>query len=420
MTKISPRKIFDILPPEKYEEKPAEKKEVGERKIRFFLLTPFKRKILIIFSILLIVVALSFYFVFQKTIISIWPETQKPSFKEQIVVDKNFKEYDFLAKIIPGEFFEEEKIISEEFSSTGKISKETKAEGIIRVYNAYSTTSQTLVKNTRFVSADGKLFRSLEQVTIPGGTYEGRTLQPGFLDIKVQAAEVGPEYNIGPSTLSIPGLAGTPKYAAFYGKSFQSMSGGFKGEGFQITQKDLENGEKILKENLTEVLKFSPKNKFSEEYILLERASKIETFAPIFSGKAGDEGEKFTGQIKGIFKALLFKKADLEKIVKDFVLAKIAQDQNFKEGSLNINYLPETIDLEGGKIILNLDFSATIYAKFDTEGLKRELAGKSRSEALLILEENSKITKFELNTSSFWLKKVPANPDKIKIELIVD
>jgi len=415
MAKTPPRKIFDILPPERYKkELPEIEKEKAEK-----LKKPSrssKRVFLLIALILIIAISLSYFF-FQRLTLIMWPETQEVSFSEKIIVDKNLKENNFLSKTIPGELFSKEQVTPQEFNSSGRTSKETKAGGVIRVYNAYSTSPQALMVRTRFVSAEGKLFRSLEGITIPGGTYEGGKLQAGLLDVKVEADQPGPEYNIGPSTFSIPGFAGTPKYTAFYGKSSEPMKGGSKGEGTEVTQNDLDEAEKRITEKSLKELESSLKNSLSGDYVLLEGATKKENQSPVFSAKVGDDTSSFTGEIKGTIKALAFKKSDLEKIAKDLIIAKISQDQKLKEDSLNIKYSPETIDLEGGKMILTLDISSTIYTDFNKESFKREISGKTVAEVESILKSNFNIKRFEINIWPPWPRKFPEDPRKIKIEV---
>jgi len=413
-------KIFDILPPQRYTEKITQKEEIVGRKPPRRTFSALIKGIFLILVILFFAGVISTFF-FQKATLTIWPKTQKLDFKEQVIIDKNFKQYDFLARTIPGEFLQEEKITSlKEIPATGETSKDQKAEGTIRVYNAYSTSPQALIANTRFVSAEGKLLRSLDRINIPGGTYEGGKLQPGFVDIKVQADQSGEGYNIGPSTFSIPGFVGTPKYTAFYGKSFEPMKGGFKGKTSQITKQDLENAEKTLKDKLAQELDLLVKDKTSGKFVLLDGASKKEMENPIFSAKAGDTGETFTGEIKGTSTYLVFKESDLNNFAKDLILSRISQEQNLKEDSLSINYYPENIDFAGGKIILNLDLSATIYPNFDKEAFKRDLTGKSLSEVKANLATNSKIDKFNINLWPFWLPIIPSDLQKIKIILNID
>ena len=273
-----PKKIFDILPPEekknqgtqkprpwpekKEEAEKKEKEEVGvvlmdevlklkEEQRHFPTRKSFKKKQFILrtgilFLFLLLFISGLGYVFFSKTKIEIWPQMEAFSLKETIVVDPSLTEADFESKIFPGKVFENKKSASKEFSSSGTMIKEKRARGVIRVFNAHSVSPQPLLVNTRFVSADGKLFRSEKRVVIPGGRYEGGKLVPGHLDIMVKAAEPGAEYNIGPSVFSIPGFAGTAKYTTFYAESYEPMSGGFRGEVPQVTQEDLDSARNTL------------------------------------------------------------------------------------------------------------------------------------------------------------------------------
>jgi hypothetical protein len=101
------------------------------------------------------------------------------------------------------------------------------ASGNITVYNAYSDDEVELIKNTRFQTPDGLIFRIPATVKVPGR--EGNT--PGSVEVTVFADQAGPEYNVGPfDRLTIPGLRSLPDmYAKVYAKSTSAFSGGFSG-----------------------------------------------------------------------------------------------------------------------------------------------------------------------------------------------
>ena len=370
---------------------------------------------------ILILVGIFCYFTLSKAKIEIWPVTEIKTFETKLTVANTAAKTDISNKIIPGEIFETEKLITEEFSSSGRALKEKKAEGVIRVYNNYSTLAQTLVVTTRFVSADGKLFRSTEKVTIPGGKYEGGKLVASFVDIKVAADQAGPEYNIGPSTFSIPGFAGTDRYTKIYGKSFQDMTGGLKEEVPQVSQEDLEGAKKVLQERALKESETSLKEKISPEFILLEKAIDSEILETFSLARPKDELEKFKFQVKARSLALVFKKEDLEKFVRDFILSQIGETKKFSEKSLKLNYLPETIDLKLGKITLSLKLDTKIYSDIDQSNLKKALLGKSLAETKLFLENQPQITKVEVKSWPFpWIKNVPKDVEKIEIKLMLD
>lgn len=91
-----------------------------------------------------------------------------------------------------------------------------KAFGKVTAYNDGSNP-QVLVKNTRFVTPDGKIFRLSKIATIPAG---------GSIEVVIFADETGSVYNIPPTTFKMPAFVGSERYGYLYGRSFVSMEGG--------------------------------------------------------------------------------------------------------------------------------------------------------------------------------------------------
>jgi len=423
------KKIFDILPPgyppkvgppaafgQEKPSKPAEKISSPHFK---------GKKYWEMVGGILAILILAFlfcYFTLSKAEIEIWPETESLTFETKATIDSEGKNIDVSNKVIPGKTIVVEKTVSEEFPSSGKILKEKKAEGIIRVYNAYSTSSQALVSNTRFISAEGKLFRSLEKVTIPGGKYEGGKLVPGELDVKVVADQSGPEYNITATTFSIPGFAGTAKYTKFYGKSSENMTGGLREKVPQVTQDDLYLAQKTLEERALKESDTALKEKISSDplLVLLKEAQASEILETFSLARPKEELEKFNFQVKAKSEALVFNTKDVENFIKDFILSQIPESKKLHQESLKTNYLPETINLKTGKIILSLKAEAKIYSDINQTDLKKNLGRKSLAEAKIFLENQPHVTKTQVRFWPFWVKKVPEDADKIEIKLRID
>ena len=426
------KKIFDIFPPETPTTFRPEEFQAPKLPSKKY---PGKKRILILVTGILILAGIFSYFLLPKVQIKIWPETQTLNFKEKVEVTSEVNQPNFDgAKIIPGKVFSNQKSSSQEFSSSGKTVKKEKAKGTIRVYNAYSTSSRALIPS-RFISADGKLFWSLKNEVIPGAEYEKGKLIPGYLDIEVQAAEAGEDYNIKPSTFALPALAGSPLYTTIYGESFSSMIGGFKGEVSQITQEDLDKAENILASQLFEEGSEALKNdlqldKNSSNFILLNEAQSQEIVEALSSKKAGEEAQVFNFQVKVYSKALVFKKSDLEDFSKEFILSQVPQNdfesnsfwlkKKIHNESLKIDFNPESIDLKSEKIILNLEITAKIYPDINEIILKKALFGKSLKETQILLEEQPQATKVQVKFWPFWVKKVPQDMGKIKIEINID
>jgi len=109
----------------------------------------------------------------------------------------------------------------------GTTQVESKASGTIVVFNDYSTSPVKIIKNTRFQTPDGLIFRTPADISVPGKS--GTT--PGKVTATVTADQTGSQYNIGPTTrFSLPGLKSTAAmYANVYASSNTSMTGGTSG-----------------------------------------------------------------------------------------------------------------------------------------------------------------------------------------------
>lgn len=350
--------------------------------------------------------------------INIWPKAESLSITEEIIVDNKIKEPDFSNKLFPSKFFQEQRTGSQDFSSTGKGIKEEKAKGVIKVYNSFSDQSQTLLPQTRFVSAEGKLFKSLKRAVIPGAKYEKNKILPGSTDIEVQAAEAGQDYNIGPSTFSIPGFLGTAKYTAFYGKSFEPMTGGFRGEALQVLPDDLDKAREELSIKLKKEAVEALKIKIPSYYILLEKATSFEILDESSSAKIGSFADSFNFKETIKIESQALKKSDVNKFVMDIISSKVAKDKNVEEKNIEINFLPKK--KENDRLPVVLEISVKTLPKLDVYQLKKTVAGKSFREINFLLKDNLKLSKIEIKPSVFWLKRMPENLNNIKINVIID
>jgi len=417
------KKIFDISPPKKLEKKTV-KRFVPEKKPEFKFSPPKSRRLgkkLILIPLVLIIAGIVAYLSFSRAEIEIWPETEIKSFEIKLTVDKSIENIDFLANLIPGVVFEELGTFPQEFPSSGKKSVEKKAEGVMRVFNEYHN-DQILVAQTRFQPPSEKFRPSLEKGENPWFKTIERVVIPAksHIDVKVVADAPGEKYNIEPSTFSIPGLVGTSQYTFVYGKSSEAMSQGSKKEVSEVTQKDLEEAEKILIEEATEETKDTLQGKTSDGFVTLEEAFKTEILETFSLTQAGAELEKFFFQVKARTQAVFFKEEDLENFSRDFMAAEIPADKEFDQKTLKIEYFPETINLEEKKIILSLNLQAKIYSSIDETSLKQVLAGKSLTETQLFLQNQPAVIRSKVKLWPFWVKQVPENLDKINVRITVD
>jgi hypothetical protein len=409
-----PKKVIDIYPPrevkedlplvieEKIKEKRAPEarsdKAGGWKKGLFFTL------------ILAILGFLFLHFALARVSVEIWPETEGLNLDETIRADEKVSAVDLTAEAIPARVIVVEKSASQDFSAQGKSQKEKNAQGTIRIFNNY-TQPQTLVANTRFQPPLEKViyFRTTKRVVVPAN---------GYVDVEVKADQPGEEYNIEPSTFSIPGLAGLPQYYSIYGKSFSAMTGGFKGEVSQVKQEDLDAARKTMLDQLTLTAQASLAQQVSSDFVFLPGALSQEILQASSSVPAGTETSTFKFNAAVKTEAVSFTKSDLDSFVKKLIDSKI-QDSGkmLEEKSLKVDYSAETPDATSGSVVLNLKISATVYSDVKADTLKKALLGRSLKEGQVFLQDQPGVVRAELKAFPFWLREIPARESQVNVKL---
>jgi len=412
-----PKKIFDITPPNAFKE-PDNFELTSEKKERAggFSLPKMPKfgikKFLILIPLLVLIGVFIFFQQSSRAEIKIWVDPQPLNLSTSLVIDTKTKTSDLEKKILPASFFDAEKTISEDFSASGKVAK--KAEGVIRLYNAYSPTPEKWLAGTRFVSSNGKLFYSKAKIEVPGAEIKNEKITPSYVDVPVIAAEAGTDYNIEPSNFSVIAFKGTPRYTKFYGESFQAMQGG--GEVPQVTNEDLEKAENNLAEKIKQSLKEDLKNRTSNSgFIFLDDIFDLEVIEKNSSIQAGKEAEKFNFSLKAKAKTISLKEEENDSFLQKIILGQIAKEQDFLKDKTVVSYSVDDIDFETGKANLSLKISAKTYTDLDLVSLKNSATGKTISELKESLERQNGIKRVEIKIFPIWLKNIPGDLQKIQI-----
>lgn len=353
------------------------------------------------------------YFKLQKVNIEIWPKVDTLTFTQTIAADKSVQVISLTDSVIPAKYIEIEKTDSQEFSATGNASNEGKATGTITIYD--TSTSLSLKAGTHFLSDSGKYFITLEKVVIPGGTKS----KPGSVKAKVEAAEGGEGYNIGPANFSVPKLSGTAYYYSIYAVSTEAMKGGYTGEVKKVTDDDISQAKDTLVKNISAKAVEELKNQLDADYILPDDAVSYITTNSGTETKTGATTEKFTYSATVKASGLAFKKSDLDKFVKDYIISQMTDDQTILESSLKSDYTLKTVDISDGKMSIDVNLSSGVYKNINKNSLALLLTGKTSSQISEVINNNltDSVLKFKVNFWPFWVTKSPKSQKGINIEL---
>lgn len=418
-------KIQDIAPPKKVkrEVKEApdaeEPKRKGRKKSGLFS-RGVKVKLALFFVLMAIVFVGVLHVFFARAEVSLWPQTREIKVLQPITAKIREQKVDKEESIIAVRTLSEDKEGTRLFDASSKTIKENRAMGTIRVFNAYTTSPQTLIAKTRFISENSKLFRTPSRITIPGATRQGGKLIPGFLDIEVIAAEAGEDYNIGPSNFSLPGLSGSASFTAIYAKSTESMIGGSEREVLVVSKEDIEDAKESLIEELTKKVTDDLLSRIPEGMVATKDSVLIEVKEAGSLVEAGAEIDQFNVSVSLSAIAHLFSQADLDTLVEDFLLKELQEGERIFTDKTQIHFEEIVVKKGETKISLDLGITTIAYQHVDSTELKIRLRGKVKNEAINILSSYDAFVQTKISLWPFWVSSVPANVDRLKILLILD
>lgn len=293
-----------------------------------------------------------------------------------------------------------------------------KAHGTVVIYNNYSADPQPLVATTRLETEDGKLFRLVSGVTVPGMTNKNGQKEAGAIEAEVIADQTGEEYNIGPATFRIPGFKGSPKYDAFSAKSTKAMTGGGSGgasDMAMVAKVDLDTAIAQAKEKAKEEFLNEARSELNPDEKILEEQMDVAELSPAAVPEIGTIAAAF--DYKNTFKVRAF--VFSEKIVKEKVEKmneKNLRGVQFKVTAINITYSESTPNFSDGTLRLMAHTLITMESNINQGALKEALAGQHKDNMQNALNNFPEVKKMEVIFYPEWfVESVPKNKNRIFI-----
>jgi hypothetical protein len=365
------------------------------------------------------------YLFLPKASINVFAKSKAQSIEAQIDGNGAVSQVDPVNEIIPAKTVALADEFSKNYETTGtKDSSNQKARGTITIYNEFSTSPQPLVATTRFESADNKIFRLADPVTVPGMEKVGSDTKPGAIEADVVADESGAEYNIEATAFTIPGFksSGGDKYSKIYAKSFKAMIGGGQG-GSQKVKTVSDNDINSAKANALQELKKSIVQKLKDsvggEYIFLDDAMSIDDAIYTSTKSPGDVADNFSVTVRAKISAIVFKEGDIKTIVMDAISKKGEKGAKIPEGSISLDYGKADADFKAGTIVIRVHASGSIVPEINLDRIKKDLLGKKEEEiGPYIKSQTADIDKIEVvYWPSFIGGRIPAYESRVDISL---
>jgi hypothetical protein len=302
--------------------------------------------------------------------------------------------------------------------STNEKKVDRKSSGTIIVYNAYSSSKQRLIKNTRFETPKGNVYRIKNSITVPGTIVKNGEIIPGSVEAIVYADEPGESYNIGLTDFTIPGFKKDPRYEKFYARSKTEMKGGFSGVVKVPSDEDLEKAKNEIKAELNDELTKEAKSQKPDGFVLYDDAKFI-TFDDQFKEDYSDSSVKLILGAK--LYGVIFDKEELSRFIAEKSLAVYDGTDVFIPELENLSFKiqnKESISPFDEDLKFKLSGNLSIIWSVDKDKLKKELTGTPKKKFQDSMSKFPKILSADASIRPFWKRSFPNKESKIKIEVI--
>lgn len=296
------------------------------------------------------------------------------------------------------------------------------ARGTVRIYNDSGSSEQPLLIDTRLVDEEtGRIYKTVERVTVPGQQNIDGSTEPGFVDVDVYADKPGEDYNEDVELeLRLIGFkeADSPKYETIYAKTTSSLEGGFVGERYVLGDEQEEVIKSELQAELQTKLLEQSVAQAPEASILPEKLSKL--INTNLTQDVKDSGE-ITFVLEGSMFNVLFNKLELEGFIIDTSVAGAEQGEIYIANieDLNITYLDEqaqTVDLESLETLgFQIDDTLSIVWNVNEESLVFDLVGQKKKDFEKIITSYDSIESAELVVKPFWRGRFPEADEDIEV-----
>ena len=408
------RSLQDIMPPQRR----RPQRPMNEREAESYTDSPRRKKsgvVIVITAVVLLLLFAGAVFgissFFESATITVTPHEQDVTSEKVVFEASRSGEGGAIFSVATTE-----KIGVRTVPASGTSNVEKKASGTIVVYNNFSTTPQRLIKNTRFETPNGLIFRTPDSITIPGKTTKDGKDVPGSLEVRVEADEAGEKYNIDLTDFTIPGFQDTPQFETIYARSKTAMSGGFVGTEAAVASDIEEKNRTEMRAALAESLKGEAKTAVPDGYITTDALVYVAYESqPSRSVDGGAELRE-----KGVAYAILLPLDGLAEVV---AKAGLASYEGEAVSILNADSLaievadPPTNPWTAETLTFEISGAAHLVWTVDTENLKKDLAGKDVVAHTTILGSYPSVDSAKVTVSPFWRQKFPTDPEKITVTL---
>ncbi len=406
-------KLFNKKPQEIVKQKKEEVLNIKKEENKSFVF---------VFSLLVLFVfagVLAYLFIPSADIVA-YLDAENKKISLNVTADNNQQALDVENLKLPARMIEKESEITLSNEATGvSESAGQKAKGTLIIYNEYGNSVQQLIATTRFETEDGKIFRIIKGVSVPGVSGVGEEKKPGVIEVEVIADAPGDEYNINATDFKIPGFKGTDKYDKIYAKSTKSMTGGgISADAAKIvSQSDIDDAKNKTEEAVINKAKSVVEGELDKDEVIISQSLKFDIIDSVSYAQVGDLKNSFDYQVKAKIALFIVSEKDLKTLIENKYRNSNKKTYEYEIGDVDIAFEDAKSNFENQSVDLRLVAQVAAVPTFDSEKFKKNLSSKNESQIKEIMGDFPQIKNLEISMEPSFLSTTPRFDSRISLEI---
>ncbi len=309
--------------------------------------------------------------------------------------------------------------------ASGQEQVKVQASGEIEITKT-TAGAERLIKNTRFETLDGLVFRIEESVVVPGAvTVDGKSV-PGTIRAKVFADQAGDKYNLKAGTdLKVPGFKEgnyMDLYNAISAKNPAAFTNGFDGPKFIINEDALATARQSLQAELRDTLLARIESERPAGYTTFKDSVAI-VYNQLPAVQYGDK--LVTIKEQAVLQMPLFKADDFASFIAKETIVGYEEDP-VRIDNIDLLTFAYTNATTSQSVLANepsLNFKIVGVPKIvwavDEGKLALDLVSKEKTAIPQIMSSYQGIEKSEVKIRPIWKRAMPSDHTEIDIVEVV-
>ena len=361
--------------------------------------------------LLLIVGSVFAFVVLPKATVTIKTDTSNISSDLNLTASTTAKSVNPDLGILPALNEQTKKTDSLKVPATGQRNDGTKAKGALTLYNCTDNTV-AVPAGTQFTNG-GLAFATNQDVNVPPSDFfsNGNCKKNLFANVQVTAVQPGDNYNLS------SGRTYTTTLATTLTGTGSAMTGGTTKLTQAVSQQDVDNAKQKLMDQFNSTATTDLKNQFNTANALpLTDTFNAGTPTVTSTPNVNDAASEVTVNVSITYTEVGVKQDDLKQIVEADIKKHISSsEQVIQDNGLARATIRVTDKSNATQIKFEVQTVAIAGPQLDTDGIKKQIAGKKKGDAINVIKSRPGIEDVTINYSPFWVYSTPKNSKHITV-----